>query len=133
MLKDVAKEYYLGRGLNCAESIFLASNKYYNLGLDESIVEVVTAFGGGMGCGRTCGALCGALAILGRMVHMEKEPFHEACTKLVTDYEKALGTSECAILKERYNTEEERCFKTVELSADIFEKFIGEIAPEYKK
>lgn len=133
MLKDVAKEYYLERGLNCAESIFLASNKYYNLGLDESIVEVVTAFGGGMGCGRTCGALCGALAILGRMVHMEKEPFHEACTKLITGYEKALGTSTCEELKARYKTEEERCFKTVCLSADIFEKFIEEIAPEYKK
>ena len=46
MLKDVAKEYYLGRGLNCAESIFLASNNCYNLWLDDSRVEVVIAFSG---------------------------------------------------------------------------------------
>lgn len=133
MLKDVAKEYYLGKGLNCAEAIFLASNKYYNLGLDESLVSVVTGFGGGMGCGRTCGALCGAISILGCMVHMEKEQFHEACTKLIDDYEKTLGSSICAELKPKYRTDEEKCFKTVELSANVFEKFIEEIAPQYKK
>lgn len=88
MLKDIAKKYYLEKSYNCAESIFLASNEYYNLGLDEKMREVVTAFGGGMGCGRTCGALTGGLSILGVMVHMEKELFHKVCTKLIEDYEK---------------------------------------------
>ena len=133
MLRDVAKEYYQDKGFNCAESIFLASNKYYNLGLDENIVEVITAFGGGMGCGRTCGALTGALAILGRMIHIEKEPFHEMCTKLILDYEKAMTTSVCDELKPMYRTEETKCLKTVELSADVFEKFISEVAPEFAK
>ena len=133
MLRDVAEEYYYGKGLNCAEALFLASNKYYDLGLDEKTAEVVTAFGGGMGCGRTCGALCGSLAILGRMVHLEKEAFHELCTKLIEEYETTLRTSTCKELTARYKTEEKRCLKTVELSADIFEKFINENIPKYKK
>ncbi|MCI6152518.1 MAG: C-GCAxxG-C-C family protein [Fusobacterium perfoetens] len=133
MLKDIAKKYYLEKSYNCAESIFLASNEYYNLGLNEKIREVVTAFGGGMGCGRTCGALTGALAILGVMVHMEKEPFHQVCTKLIEDYEKELETSVCDELKIRYKTEKERCWKTVEIASDVFEKFIEEVAPKYKK
>lgn len=133
MLKDIAKKYYLEKSYNCAESIFLASNEYYNLGLDEKMREIVTAFGGGMGCGRMCGVLTGALAILGVMIHIEKESFHQLCTKLIEDYEKKLETSVCNELKSKYKTEKERCWKTVEISADIFEKFIAEIAPKYNK
>lgn len=39
----------------------------------------------------------------------------------------------CNELKIKYKTEKERCWKTVEIAADVFEKFIEEVAPEYKK
>ncbi len=133
MLRDIIREYYIEKNFNCAESLFLASNKYYNLGLDEKMAEIVTAFGAGMGCGRTCGALCGGLAILGRMIQLERDPFHELCTNLVETFEKTLGTSSCNDLKSIYRNDEVRCLKTVELAADIFEKFINENVPKYKK
>lgn len=124
MLRDLAKKYYFDEEYNCAEALLLASNEMYNLGLKKEDVDFITAFGGGMGCGRVCGALSGSLSALGRMIHLEKDSFHDLCASLVEDFEKSLTNSECNILKEKYKTEEERCLKTVELAADVFENFI---------
>ena len=43
MLEQVAEKYYL-QGYNCAESLFLAGNEYYQLGLDQSSSNAVSVF-----------------------------------------------------------------------------------------
>ena len=67
MLADIAQRYYLEGDYNCAESVLLAANAEYGLGLPDDAVKLVGGFGAGMGCGNACGALCGAVAVLGVM------------------------------------------------------------------
>ena len=67
MLADVAEKYFLQGDFNCAESVLLAANEVYELGLDkDSCHRMVSAFGGGMGTlEATCGALCAAQMLSG--------------------------------------------------------------------
>ena len=43
MLKDTAEKYYFDN-YNCAESVFLAANEYYSLGVDPSLSKMVGGF-----------------------------------------------------------------------------------------
>ena len=40
MLEKVAEKYYL-QGYNCAESLFLAGNEYYQLGLENKELKLL--------------------------------------------------------------------------------------------
>lgn len=125
MLEKIAKKYYHDKGYNCAESILLATNEYYHLNLNDNDFQLVTAFGGGLGCGRICGALTGGLAALGRIFIVDKETMHNLSTEFIADFENKLETSICIDLKEKYKTEDFHCLKTVELAAIILENFIS--------
>ena len=125
MLKNIAKKYYHEQNYNCAESLLLAANECYSLNLKENDYQLLTAFGGGLGCERICGALTGGIAALGKIFNVDKETMHVLSAKLIEDFEKSLGTSVCSNLKEKYRTEEFHCLKTVELAADVFENFIS--------
>lgn len=126
MLEKIAKKYYHEKSYNCAESILLAANEYYHLNLKDNDFQLVTAFGGGLGCGRICGALTGGLAALGKIFIVEKEIMHELSTEFISNFEKKLETSVCTDLKEKYRSEEFHCLKTVELAANVLEDFISE-------
>ncbi len=63
MIRDFVETYYLEGDYNCAETLLLAANDAYALGLPEGAHRLVSAFGAGMGCERACGAVCGAPAV----------------------------------------------------------------------
>ena len=68
---------YFKHGYNCAQSILLTMQQYYNLPESESIPKIATAFGGGIGrCGSLCGALTGAVMAIG-LKHGTNEPILE--------------------------------------------------------
>ena len=127
MLCDVAEKYYLGGDYNCAESVLLAANEVYGFGLDaENCEKLVSAFGGGLGCGRLCGAAAGAMAALGfaavdGRAHAT-EGFKELCGETAQEIKEALGAMDCGVLRPKYFTAENRCYKTVCLTADVLEK-----------
>ncbi len=127
MLADVAEKYFLEGDYNCAESVLLAANEVYKLGLDpENAHRLVSAFGGGMGCGLLCGAIAGAMAALGQQAvtcraHVT-EGFKELCAGMAADMEAALGGTNCSVIKPALFVEGRRCAETVRRAADVLEK-----------
>lgn len=132
MLADVAERFYVDGDFNCAESVLLAANKAYALGLDpDNCHRLVSAFGGGMGCGAVCGALAGGIAALGYMTVDSRahatEGFRELCAGYVNRFNAALGGCDCSELKPKLFVQEKRCLQTVRLACDVLEKQLDEL------
>ncbi|MEA4823218.1 MAG: C-GCAxxG-C-C family (seleno)protein [Clostridiaceae bacterium] len=130
MLRERAVAYYLDHDYNCAESILLAANDEYALGLSPDAFHLLSPFGGGCGCGRICGALAGGLAVIGSLAVRERahatKDFGRLCEAYVQSFESALGSDLCAVLKPRYVAPPRRCAATVEQAADILDAFLRE-------
>ncbi len=125
MLREVAAKYYGEQNYNCAESILMAGNEVYDLGLAPGDVRLISGFGGGIGCGSTCGAVAGCVALLGRLQLKEKghenPAFGKNCADFIAAVQAEYGSIDCAELKPKFITPEARCVGTVEAIADVFE------------
>lgn len=127
MLADAAERYFLEGDFNCAESVLLAANEVYHLGLEiDSCHRLVSAFGGGMGCGLLCGAIAGAMAALGQAAVSQRahvtEGFRDLCADTVRQMEAALGGVNCSVIKPVLYVQDRRCAQTVRRAADVLEK-----------
>lgn len=127
MLADVAERYFLEGDFNCAESVLLAANEVYALGLDRgNCHKLVSAFGGGMGCGLLCGAIAGAMAALGQAAVADRahvtEGFRDLCADTARQMEAALGGVNCSVIKPQWFAEGRRCAETVRRATDVLEK-----------
>ena len=132
MLADIAQRYYLEGDYNCAESVLLAANAEYGLGLPDDAVKLVGGFGAGMGCGNACGALCGAVAALGvmkmgRRAH-ETYGFGKECSDLVRAFEAEMGGTQCSVLRKVHANQEQRCLKSVLAACAVLESHLEETA-----
>lgn len=127
MVVSSARRYYVEEDYNCAESVLLAANEVYGLGIDpQSCVRLLGAFGGGVGCGSLCGALAGSLAALGAGMMAGRahttEGLKERCADFVEGFEAALASRECREIKPRRFVEDgERCFDTVRIACELLE------------
>lgn len=131
MLREWAREAYLTKNYNCAETILWATNRKYGLGLDREAQRLIGGFGGGLACGSACGALCGAMAVLGRLRMGENAHttpgFREECGELSRRFAQALGGLDCRELTPKYRKEDgTRCLETVLLACDVLEKYLRE-------
>ena len=130
MLKDRAKEYFIDKDFNCAETVVRCIRDEYALDISEDDLKLVSGFGGGMGCGQTCGALCGLIAAYGKMTVKDRAhataDFGKSCGAICGAFNRKLGSMQCAELKKLYSSQEFRCLKTVEMALDIFEEFMAE-------
>lgn len=124
------KELYLEKDFNCAEATLMAVNEEYNLSLDENSIKLIGAFGGGMGCGKVCGALAAAIAAIGRMEIEQRAhataTLKEHCGEYVARFVEFAGDTECALVKERFFVEGQRCLDTVVGNAELFKAFLEE-------
>ena len=132
MLADVAERYFLQGDFNCAESVLLAANEVYELGLDkDNCHRLVSAFGGGMGCGLLCGAIAGAMAALGQAAVTERahvtDGFKDLCAETAAKMEEALGSVNCSVIKPELFVEGRRCAETVRRAADVLEKQMAQL------
>ena len=131
MLRDRAGTYFIDGNRNCAESILLAANEEYSLGLKEGDERLIAGFGAGMGCGKTCGALAGSLSVLGWLMVRESahktEGFGKACAELVRRFKENCSDTDCAPLKAKYRREGVRCLDLVQTAADILDEYLREI------
>ncbi len=125
---DRVKDYYLGKGFNCAESVLRAANEEFKLGLDEKALITAGGFGGGMGCGSSCGALCGAIQALsaakltGRAA--DCPGFRDVCAGYYRAFGEALGSCDCRDLK--CKNPETRCFAVVEKAYELLRQTMKE-------
>ena len=132
MLADVAERYFLQGDFNCAESVLLAANEVYELGLDkDNCHRLVSAFGGGMGCGLLCGAIAGAMAALGQVAVNERahvtDGFKDLCAETAAKMEEALGSVNCSVIKPELFVEGRRCAETVRRAADVLEEQMAKL------
>ena len=129
MLVENTRKYYKAN-YNCAETLILAGNETYHLGLDDKTAKVMAAFGGGCGTGHICGALAGALGIISALTVTDRAhetpnfgPIRADFMKL---YEEKLGSVMCSELKAKYRDEENACLKTCELTAELLAAYLTE-------
>lgn len=131
MLKDYVEKYFLQGNYNCAEAVLHASNDYYQLGLSEQAMKLVSGFGGGMQTGNVCGTLLAAISVFSlRYVETkahESEDIKPAVALLVQRFKEAMGGSIlCCDIKPRLFQEGVRCLRTVEIACDVMEQVISE-------
>lgn len=130
MLEQVAEKYYL-QGYNCAESLFLAGNEYYQLGYDVDAVRLFAGFGGGFQLGDVCGALSGAVAVLSaKYVDTKAHDFEHTkayTQRLVREFQNLAGARACAQVKPLLYSKEVKCLNTVKVGAKALENVIREI------
>lgn len=130
MLSERVLHYYTGQGYNCAEAMLRGIRDTYGLPIAEESLNLVSAFGGGMGCGRLCGAVAGAVAALGAMLvedQAHQTPgFGDRCAALVERMVKELGSDQCSDLKPRHYQEDLRCQQVVKQAAQAFEAYARE-------
>lgn len=127
-MEERAKNYYIDQGKNCAVSLLLAANDVYGLGLNGGEAKLFAGFGGGLQCGRTCGTLSGSIAALSQK-YAGREDFKAICGGFVEAFQQAMGCEsiDCAVLQEKYKTENERCLATVRIAAKTLEDYIAKI------
>ena len=139
MLKEKVLEYYLDRGMHCAEAIFLGAGDVYGLGFDTADAALLVGFSGGMGAGGTCGLLSGSVAVLGKMF---SQRLGDAFRPAVATFHRRFnflfsGTVQCKDIKARYFKPEDRCAEAVGMAADLLEAYIAELqeglSPEEEK
>lgn len=127
-LQDYAKEYYTGKGTNCAVALMLGSSDRYGLGLTAKDAKLVTGFGGGIGCGSICGCLAGSVAVLGAR-YSDRADFRNLCAGFVKVFreEMGCGSIDCADLTPKYKTPECKCEAAVIKAADLLEEYIAKL------
>lgn len=128
-LSERALKYFVEEKKNCAVSVLLAANDHYDLGLNSGDEMLLAGFGGGIGCGQICGMMAASVAVLGKM-HGSREDFKKLCQQLVRAFRQEMGCNsiDCKDLAPVYKVETGRCVGGVEKWADVFEKFLEEIA-----
>ena len=118
---------YFKHGYNCAQSVLLTMQEYYNYPKNELIPKIASAFGGGVGrSGSLCGALTGATMVIG-MKHgtndsgtKKREKAYSLTQKFYERFTEEFGTPYCRELigYDLTNPEElEKAWK-----ANVFEK-----------
>lgn len=129
MLIEKIKKYYdRVYDLNCAETMLYAANDEYNLGLDKNVLKIAAGFGGGMNIGSVCGALTGAVMVLSLLFVKERGHESDYAKNLIKElferYNTKMGSINCAPLKQKYRTEEERCFNVIKEAANILDDIV---------
>lgn len=130
MLKDIAREYFIDRNYNCAESVLRAANDFYGLELHDRDMILVGGYGGGIQCGSTCGALLGGVAALSMMfiktkAH-ESEDIKEVVNLFLDKSKAVLESTLCSDIKPRLARPEIRCYETVRIACECLESTLEE-------
>ncbi len=129
MLLDKVKKFYGSEyDLNCAETIIYAANEEYNMNLNKQTLKTMAAFGGGMAVESVCGVITGAISVIGILFTEEKAHESDRVKNLTKEYfeefTSKLGSDNCAKLKESYRNDEVRCFKMIEIGAEVLDEIV---------
>lgn len=115
--------------LNCSESILYGANQAYKLGLSKDCLRLSAAFGGGMGVENVCGVVTGSIMVLGYLFvknNARGNPeIKELCKELFDRFIEELGDFDCAPLKEKYRTEEKKCYDIILKGAKILDEIVS--------
>lgn len=101
-LDELIKFYVEEKCYACSESLLLAANEVWELGLSDDMLRTMSGFAGGMGDGCVCGAISAGIAVLGAMFCREsgnESPQLMVRTKcFMQRCRQSLGAVDCAEL-----------------------------------
>lgn len=115
--------------LNCAEKILYGANIAYGLNLEPNVLKLAAGFGGGMGIEDKCGVLTASIMVMGSL--FVENHAHEGTRiknltiELFETYRKEMGAIDCAPLKERYRTEEKKCYEIILKASEILDSIVS--------
>jgi C_GCAxxG_C_C family probable redox protein len=129
LLKELIEQgFYPKEDLNCAETILYGANQVYGLGLSKGCLRLSAAFGGGMGVENVCGVVTASLMVLGFLFveeHAHQSPeIKDLCKELFNRYTKELGNFDCKPLKDKYRTEDKKCYDIILKGAEILDHIV---------
>lgn len=130
MLKETAYDFYINQNRSCSESIFMAACKEYQLDTSAHALKVLGAFSGGAFSGSLCGAVAGgaaaiALATGGLDVDAHSNPeMTEKIKAFVAAFQEKAGTELCRDIKPQWFAEGQRCWRTVEVAAELLAPYL---------
>jgi len=129
MLRDLIEQgIYQKEDLSCSEAILYGANQAYNLGLSDDCLRLSAAFGGGMAVENVCGVITASLMVLGHMFvdkHAHQNPeIKDIAKELFDRYEKEMGNFNCKPLKDKYRTEDKKCYEVILKGAEILDDII---------
>jgi len=108
------KELY---SLNCSESIVFAANEYYELGLNENALKMMTGFGGGVCEKELCGVISGAVAVIGMVLKNKTNSDGSVVKQAVIDFKNSFKESynqiDCEYLVDNFKDEVVGCDKII--------------------
>ena len=126
-LRDTAEQYYFNN-YNCAESVFLAANEQFGLGLDAACSKLVGGFGGGVQTGSACGAFLAAVSVLSAMCIDDRAHNSNVLRPVVNDISdgltEKLGSTLCREIRPTVFEPERRCMVTVASVCDLLEEAV---------
>jgi len=129
VLKELIKKGFgKKKDLNCAETILYGANKAYGMGLSKDCLKLSASFGGGMGVENVCGVVTASLMVLGYLfvngiAHKTPE-LKELSKELFNRYIKEMGSFDCKPLKDKYRTEEKKCYDIILKGAEILDEIV---------
>lgn len=104
---------------DCPEAMLAACNEYYQLGLDQNVIDMMAGFGEGMFVHKTCGALVGAAAALSALIHRSAQKgkpvdLEKAMQTLIGNFKSLNGVNSlnCEDIKPHNWAGEERFVRT---------------------
>lgn len=129
MLAELIREGFGEKeDLNCAEKILQGANIAYDLGLDKESLKLAAGFGGGMAIEDKCGALTASIMVLGKLFIRERahesNRIKELTKELFEEYQKEMGSIDCAPLKEKHRTEELKCRNVITKAAELLDSIV---------
>ena len=122
------KELY---NLNCSEAIIYAANEYYNFGLSNNALKMMSGFGGGHFEKHLCGIVSGSIATLGIIFkdrfYNEKSILELAVMEFKKLFRDEFETIECEYIVEKYRKNDTGCddiiFKAADILNDVITKY----------
>ena len=130
MLKELIEEGYgKKQELSCSETILYGANQAYDMGLSKDCLRLSSGFGGGMGTESVCGVVTASIMVLGYLFvkdYAHNSPEIKELGKEYFDrFDQALGDIDCAPLKDKYRTEEKKCYDIIVKGAEILDFMVA--------
>ena len=126
-----AREYFIDKDYNCAESTLRLANDRYELGLTDDEMKLVAACGGGFSSGLNCGVLCACAAAISKKLVETKshdcEALKPTMIEFVERFREVCGGTDCSVLKPMHVKEGQRCLEMVELGEKVLAEFMEKL------
>ncbi len=100
--RQEAEALYRSGSHHCAEAVLESIRKKFTPELPESMVQLVSGFGGGSGSGCLCGAVSGGTVVLGLALKDDKKGITRMTKELHVWFKEKYGVTCCKTIRQTH-------------------------------